>query len=115
MNDHEARALRGELAAHDRGRGKRYPEALRTRVTAWLRHQVARGAAIQAAAAVIALDSETARRWLRATTSPVTTLVPVEVVAAADAERTVSVVSPSGHRVDGLTLDEAAALLRRLG
>jgi hypothetical protein len=63
---------------------------------------------------VIALDKETARRWLRDSVSPVTALVPVEVVAAADAKRTLSVVSSSGHRVDGLTLDEAAALLRRL-
>ena len=115
MIDQEARALRGDLAAHDRGSGKRYPEALRARVTAWLRHQVARGAAIQAAAAVIALDNETARRWLRASSSPVTALVPVEVVAAAEMGRAVSVVSSSGYRVDALTLDEAAALLRRLG
>jgi hypothetical protein len=43
--------------------------------------------------------------------------VPVEIVAAAAAsavERTVSVVSPAGFRVDGLSLDEAATLLRAL-
>jgi len=29
--------------------------------------------------------------------------------------RTVSVVSPAGYRIDGLSLEEAATLLRRLG
>jgi hypothetical protein len=115
MIDHEARAIRGELAARDRGRGKRYPEALRARVTAWLRRQVSSGAAIQAAAAIIEFDNETARRWLRASSPPATALVPVEVVAAPDARRAVSVVSPTGYRIDGLTLEEAVVLLRRLG
>src|SRR5215208_5227573 len=115
MIDHEARAIRGELAARDRGRGKRYPEVLRARVTAWLRRQVTSGAAIQAAAAMIEFDNETARRWLRASSRPATALVPVEVIATADVRRTVSVVSRAGYRIDGLSLDEAAALLRRLG
>jgi len=45
---------------------------------------VASGATIRPAAAVIALDNETARRWLRATSSPVTALMPVDVVAGRD-------------------------------
>ena len=42
-------------------------------------------------------------------------LVPVEVVDERRGERTISVVSPSGFRVEGLSLLEAAALLRALG
>jgi hypothetical protein len=38
---------------------------------------------------------------------------PVKVVA--DDEGTVSVVSPAGYRVEGVTLSEAAALLAKLG
>jgi hypothetical protein len=38
--------------------------------------------------------------------------VPVEVIAEPSSERTVSVVSPSGFRIDGLLLHEAAAFLR---
>jgi hypothetical protein len=64
MIDREARAIRGDLAARDHGRGKRYPEGLRARVTVWLQQQVAGGTAIQAAAAMIEFDNETARRWL---------------------------------------------------
>jgi hypothetical protein len=39
----------------------------------------------------------------------------VHVVAEPSAKRVVTVLSPSGHRVEGLSLDEAAALLRALG
>jgi hypothetical protein len=39
-------------------------------------------------------------------------LVPVEVIAEPSSERTVSVVSPSGFRIEGLSLLEATTLLR---
>jgi hypothetical protein len=115
MTDHEARDLRRELAARDRGRGKRYPASLRVRVGAWLQRHVGNGTTLRAAADAIALDPETARRWLRASPPPVTALVPVEVIAATDTRQSVSLVSPSGYRIEGLTLDEAASLLRRIG
>ena len=41
-------------------------------------------------------------------------MVPVRVVADR-AERTVSVVSAGGHRIEDLTLHEAVAVLRALG
>jgi hypothetical protein len=113
MTDHEARDLRRELAARDRGRGKRYPASLRVR--AWLQRHVGNGATLRAAADAIALDPETARRWLRASPPTVTALVPVEVIAATDTRQSVSLVSPSGYRIEGLTLDEAASMLRRIG
>jgi len=40
--------------------------------------------------------------------------VPVRIVRDEPAARAVAVVSPTGFRVDGLTLSEAAALLREL-
>jgi hypothetical protein len=39
----------------------------------------------------------------------------VEVVADAPRAGGVAVVSPSGHRLEGVTLDEAIAVLRALG
>jgi len=42
-------------------------------------------------------------------------LVPVEVVATAPSVSSVSVVSPNGFRIDGLTLDDAVSALARLG
>lgn len=41
-------------------------------------------------------------------------LLPVEVVTDEPPAGTLSVVSPAGFRIDGLTLDEAIAALARL-
>jgi hypothetical protein len=42
-------------------------------------------------------------------------MVPVRVISDPPAGRIVTVVSPAGFRVEGVTLPEAAALLRELG
>jgi hypothetical protein len=112
MHEHELRDLRRELGAQ-RGPGVYYPEALRERATRWARQQLASGAAIAAVAASLGIGRDTLRRWLA---PACIALVPVEVVdspRAAEAE--VSVVSPSGFRISGLTIDEAITVLRRLG
>lgn len=115
MGDHELRELRRELAACERGRGKRYPTTLQQRIKDWAQREIARGASTRRAAEAIALHPETLRKWLLGDACA-TALVPVEVVAeeAAPARR-VSVVSPAGYRVEGLDLAEVAALLRVLG
>lgn len=97
----------------ERGRGRHYSAALRARVTAWARHRLEVGATIQGVAAELAMHRETLRRWLRVkhTTEA---LVPVEVVEDIASTSGLRVVSPSGFRIDGLTLDEAIAVLRRL-
>lgn len=57
---------------------------------------------------------ETVRRWCTAKAA-VGRMRVVHVVAEPSAKRVVTVLAPSGHRVDGLSLDEAAAMLRALG
>ena len=111
MQDQELRDLRRELAAHQRGPGIYYPDALRERITNWARRQLAAGATAGAATASLGIGRDTLRRWLMPAS---TALVPVEVVDVPRA-MTVSVVSPSGFRIDGLTIDDAIAVLRRLG
>jgi hypothetical protein len=54
------------------------------------------------------------RRWCMPTRA-VGRMRVVHVVAEPSAKREVTVLAPSGHRVEGLSLDEAAALLRALG
>lgn len=111
MQEHELRDLRRELAAHG-GVGVYYPEPLRERATRWARQQLVAGASIAAAAASLGIGRDTLRRWTaRATT---TALVPVEIVDGQRAAE-VSVVSPGGFRISGLTLDDAIEVLRRLG
>jgi len=119
--DGEAVILRREIGRHERGRGKRYDVALKRRVQAWISRRRHAGASLASIGAEVGLCLETVRRWLRADlASPGkrlarrSALVPVRVVDEPRAVRTVSVVSPSGFRVDGLALAEAAAMLRAL-
>ncbi len=114
MRDQEARRLRREFAARERGRGKPYPAALRERATRWARRQAAGGASLRDIATTLGVHGESVRRWLLVgpTASP---LVPVEVVGEPAAPDTLVVVSPSGFRVEGLSVAAAAALLREVG
>ena len=111
MQEHELRDLRRELAAL-RGPGVYYPEPLRERAARWARQQLAAGATTAAVAASLGIGRDTLRRWT--SPPPTTALVPVEIVDA-PAVGEVSVVSPNGFRISGLTVDEAIAVLRRLG
>ena len=99
------------MAALQRGPGIYYPEALRERIVRWARRQLAAGGTAAAATASLGIGRDTLRRWLAPES---TALVRVEVVDTPRAAE-VSVVSPSGFRIDGLTIDEATAVLRRLG
>lgn len=118
MRDHEAIVLRREFAARERGRGKQYPAWLRERATRWIRAQVVAGASLRAIASVLGIHAESARRWSQTGgAEPASTaLVPVEVIGdEVLPTRTVAVISPAGFRVDGLSLAEAAALMREIG
>jgi hypothetical protein len=71
----------------------------------------AAGVIVADIASELGLARGTVMKWsvgVRATRA----MVPVEVVAEPSSERTVSIVSPSGFRIEGLSLLEAAALLR---
>lgn len=76
---------------------------------------------MNAVAREVALHPTTLAAWLSssATLSKSTALVPVEVVVAPDRApptkaTQVVLVSPSGYRVEGLTLDDALRALPRL-
>lgn len=103
------------------GRGRRYPAELRARVTAFAKGRRKSGASWCTIKKELGQRFDTVRRWCvdvaapqRREQSP-TTLVPVRVIASRAPGRTVTVVSPAGFRVDGLTIAEAAALLREVG
>lgn len=120
MADHEEQDLRRALARLQRGRGKRYPSRLRQRITAWIQREIADGRGARELARRLGVHRDTLAAWLQDATAS-GALVPVEVITtptlaepAVVGARTVSVVSPSGFRVEGLTLEEAGALLSRL-
>lgn len=114
MHDTQARSLRRQITQRERGRGKRYPRALRAQVTQWAQRQLSAGITIPVAAAAVGVATETLRLWIQAAPRESRELVPVAVIAPSTAERTLSVVSPTGFRVDELTIQDAAALLRAL-
>jgi len=92
-------------------RGRRVPPQLRARLTAAARKLRSGGASWVAIGEALGVTGETARRWC-ASASTGTALVPVQV--AEPEEQPVSLVSPSGYRVEGLSLEQAAKLLRAL-
>ena len=67
-----------------------------------------------AAATAVSLHPRTLASWLEATGVGVSvSLVPVEVIAAPAAPASFAVVSRSGYRLDGLTIDEPTHVLSR--
>jgi hypothetical protein len=105
----EQSALRRAFARVERQPGEPYPEALRKRATTWARSQRKAGVSWQETADALGVHVATVRVWCTGEVQ----MRRVEVVT--DDQRVVSVASPSGYRVEGLTLPEAAALLSKLG
>ncbi len=116
MAQRGAAGLRRELDGVAVRRGRCFPANLRRRAAAWLAERRAEGVTVDELAAELGLAPGTVLRWSTGAEKRGTrALVPVEIVPERTAARTVSVVSPSGFRVEGLSLVEAAALLRALG
>jgi hypothetical protein len=122
MIDDELRDFRRELARVERGQW--YPEALRERVAAWAGGRRAGGATWREIAATIGVPAETLRRWTSTTARTAgPALVPIEVVSEPEAEhehqgaddRGVRIITPGGHRIEGLTTADAIAIVRVLG
>ena len=115
MSGRHASSLRAALAYHEPARGKRYEPALKGRVIEFARSRRDQGESWVQIADEIGIAFETLRRWCVAVEpSASRAMVPVEVVAE-PRDRTVSIVSAGGHRIEGLTLQEAVAVLRALG
>ena len=111
--------FRAEVARRrgDRSRGApRYPEAMRAFAVAHGQAVTARGETVASAARTLGITDVTLAAWMKALGS--SRMRRVEVVAAqppsAGVETTVTVTAPSGHTVTGLSVAEAAELLRAL-
>ncbi len=116
MSQREAEKLRRELSKVAGRRGPCFPRDLKSRASAWLVEQRAAGTTVVELARELGLASGTVLRWsAEARANGSRAMVPVEVIAEPVAGGALSVTSPVGFRVDGLTLAEAAALLRALG
>jgi hypothetical protein len=99
------------LSAHHPAPGKLYAPDTQARVVEFARARRAEGASWQEIAGELGMRFDTIRRWC----SRRSMMRAVEVVAEAPRVGGVAVVSASGYRLEGLTLDEAIAALRALG
>lgn len=119
--DREAARIRGLVrAAGPRGRGARLPNEVRRELIAFARSRRRDGMGVRRIAAATGVSSESIRRWTRRGETRWATreLVPVEVraeVSRAELRGALSVISPSGYRIEGLTLEQAVVALGRLG
>ena len=115
LEDRELRELRHQLGAIPRGRGRRIPAALRARIIAWTAPRRARGAEWRALARALGVHAETLTHWLAAAPAPAPA-VPLRPVAVTDApaRAALTLVAPSGLRVEGATVADAIAILRGL-
>jgi hypothetical protein len=94
------------------------PEEVRRELIAFARRRRRDGVGIQRIAAATGVSSESIRRWTgREEGLPVRELVAVEVRedALPSMAGLLSICSPCGYRIDGLTLEQAVVALGRLG
>lgn len=107
----DGRNLRRELDRIGIRRGRCVPAALKRRAGAWLAEQRRNGRSVAELAGELGLAVGTVLRW---SAGGGRALVPVRVVPE-ETRQAVAVVSPSGFRIEGLSLLEAARVLRELG
>lgn len=101
-----------------------YPSEVRSSVAELVRRKLGEGISLAAVARELDVNRGTLQRWLDRTTDSVApTFVPVVVQRTAfpEAEQVIvptttpiALVSPTGFRLDGLTLEEAIHVLREL-
>ncbi len=118
--DREAARIRGLVwAAGPRGRGARFPEGTRRELIAFARRRRGDGVGVHRIAAATGVSSESIRRWTQGVESRSLSRELVAVDVCDELRPTSpgshSVCSPSGYRIDGLTLEQAVAALGRLG
>jgi hypothetical protein len=107
-----ASALREALGGHTSGRGHRYDTKLKARAIAFARELRGQGRSWGGIAQELGLRMETVRRWC---TSAEPKQMRTVRLQPEPSEARITAVSPSGLRIEGLTLETVVALLRALG
>ena len=98
-------ALVRAIAGVERGPGKRYPAELRSALIQWVSAERDRGRGWSEVALDVDLRPTTLMRWcLRSRAVPV-------LVRQEAAPSSVTVVTPTGWRIEGLSLEQATAFL----
>jgi hypothetical protein len=109
--DRELRDLERELAAFRRRGATRYPAKLRARITAWVIARRDRGEWWTEISRALAIPTQTLVRWAEPRTVVAGEMRAVDVIDAPPVG-TVTIVTPTGHRIEGVSVDAAIAILR---
>ncbi len=100
-----------------RGPTSRVPVAVREKVLWYAERERRRGTSWRRIAATVGLSSTALQRWAAARPPARRRLAPVTVTepaSAAPAEAGVTLVTPTGYRLEGLGLEAALGVLRHL-
>jgi transposase-like protein len=114
----EGKQLRNEIAKLRRDQRRRYSPEQKRRILDWVERAMADGMRRFECGQALGIKSWRIKTWQQGEPGtemePETlALVPIETPAVAMAA-TPTVVTPSGYRVEGLTLDQVAVLLKEL-
>jgi hypothetical protein len=115
----EGKQIRSEVAKLRPGQARRYPEELRRRILDWVER--ARSSGLLETDCSYAIGIRTGlltswrdrEHWRTAEEEPLA-LVPIETPPLAAIGVGLALVAPSGHRVEGLAIDQVVVLLRAL-
>jgi hypothetical protein len=109
----EIQRLRATLARMRPGQGRRYGARVRARIAQVAKQMRHDGASWRDVGEALGMPLETVRRICADREATAADFVPVEI--APDARRgEIALVTPGGHRVEGLDLETVAVLLARL-
>jgi hypothetical protein len=110
--EREIQKLRAALARLERGRGKRYGSGLRQQIAAAATELRRRGHGWQRIGTYLGIPHETVRRFVGAAEQG--GFVPVVVTELEPKSGGFVLVTPEGHRIEGLAVADVAEILRRL-
>jgi hypothetical protein len=116
----EGKQLRLEAAKLRLDRRRRYPIELRRRLLDWVERATAAGFSEAECGKAVGIKTWRFKCWRQAPEPTEAkeddeslSLVPIHITEAA-VESGLTVVAPSGHRIEGLTLEQVVALLQEL-
>lgn len=110
----ECSRLSTEVARLAQGQGQKYPPDLRRRILDWVERAKQTGMTEGGCSARLGIKRGRFAYWRRMKPEEETSLalVPITVVEEHRRESTVTFVAPTGCRIEGITLEQAVALLR---
>ena len=119
MSDPATEVCAALAALGKRGRTTRIPDDVRAMAVRYARQQRRRNVPWRTIASELGVSASAMQRWARRRERPrarrATAVIPVQVSEERLEERGLAVVTPSGLRVEGLSLEAAVHVLQQLG